>query len=150
MDYLKNNRTRFSFLKIWLSVILTWLPFPFLLIFDFLIIEPYHQICFRLNGMELVNRSDYIQVWDRTKLKYLKWYEKLGCAYCGYANGLMFYAKVIANRTEKHWCGIMHQDKPGFKNLEHQKEQNFLSYNDEKEFEKKYNKFRNYKKYDKS
>ncbi|UWU46891.1 hypothetical protein [Limnospira platensis] len=139
MKYLTIDRNHGNFFKIYLSVLFTWLLLPFVIVFDLLIIEPYHQICFRLNGMELVKRSDYIQVVDRTKLKYLRWYEKLGCAYCGYVNGLMFYAKVIVNRSEKHWCGIRHQKKKGFKNLEHQEEQDFAEYGNEKEYQEKYN-----------
>jgi hypothetical protein len=58
--------------------------------------------------------------------------------YCGYANGLLLYLKEIAGRTEKYWCGIMHENKPGFKPQEYQKEKDFARFDDEEDFKKKY------------
>jgi hypothetical protein len=140
MQYLrkKEDLTPSVYATIWLSVIITWLPFPFLLIFDFFIVEPFHQITFRLNGMELVNRKKHIKVWDRARLQYLNWYQKLGCAYCGYVNGWASYAKEIFSRSEKHWCGIMHEKDPNFKIPKHHIEQDFSEFGDEKEFKEKY------------
>ena len=46
-------------------------------------LEIYHHICFPLYGIPMVKRSQYIRVTDRAKLPYLKWYEKINCAYCG-------------------------------------------------------------------
>jgi hypothetical protein len=54
-----------------------------------------------------VRRSDYL-VFDRHHLSYLNGLEKLNCAYCSYANGLLAYAREIAGRTELHWCPIKH------------------------------------------
>ena len=34
--------------------------------------------------------------------------EKLNCAYCAYANGLVGYVGEIAARTEAYWCPIKH------------------------------------------
>ena len=138
MNYLKKENNTINLVKLWVSASLTWLPLPAFILFDLLIMEPYHQVCFRLNGMELVKRSEYIIVWDRTRLKYLKWYQKLGCAYCGYVNGLMHYSKEIANRSEKHWCGIMHKNKSDFKGFKHQKDQEFAEYNNPEDFKEKY------------
>lgn len=58
--------------------------------------------------------------------------------YCGYANGFLLYAKEIAGRTEKYWCGVMHESKPGFKTQESQVRQDFARYGDEEDFKKKY------------
>ena len=58
--------------------------------------------------------------------------------YCGYANGFLLYAKEIAGRTEKYWCGIMHEKKPGFKVQTNQVAQKFARYGDEEDFRKKY------------
>ena len=99
-----------------------------LVIFD-LCLEMYHQICFRLYKIPIVKRSQYIKI-DRHKLAYLIWYEKIYCAYCGYANGLMHYASIIAGETEKYWCGIKHGKDPNFTPPEHHKD--FLEYGDEK------------------
>lgn len=73
---------------------------------------------------------------DRQKLSYLTIYDKVNCAYCGYANGLMHYGTRIAGDTEKYWCGIKHTPGKGFKEPEHHKD--FLKYGDEKAFKEKY------------
>ncbi|MFA5188042.1 MAG: hypothetical protein WC460_01625 [Patescibacteria group bacterium] len=103
-----------------------------LVLFD-LCLEMYHQICFRLYKIPIVKRSMYIKI-DRQKLKYLTRWEKVNCAYCGYANGLMHYASIIAAKTEKYWCGIKHAKDPNFIPPEHHK--NFLEYGDAKAYEK--------------
>ncbi len=107
-----------------------------LVVFD-VFLEMYHRICFPLYGLPCVRRCDYIRI-DRHKLSYLRWYEKINCAYCGYANGWMHYASVIASETEIYWCGIMHKKYNGFKPPEHHKD--FLPYDDKKAFEEFVNK----------
>jgi hypothetical protein len=114
-----------------------WAPLPFILLLD-VFIELYHQICFPIYGLEKVKRSDYVMIMDRARLDYLNPMEKINCMYCGYGNGVLLYWKEIAGRTEKYWCGIMHQDKPGFKALTYQKELKFSRYNDQADFEQKY------------
>lgn len=86
----------------------------------------------------MVKRAEYILVMDRNKLQYLNFFEKLGCMYCGYANGLLVYMKEVAGRTEKYWCGIMHEGKTGFKPQVYQEQENFARYNDKKDFDDKY------------
>lgn len=103
-----------------------------LVLFD-ICLEIYHQICFRLYGIPIVVRASYIK-FDRHKLKYLNQWEKLNCTYCGYANGLMRYATVIAGETEKYWCGIKHAKDPNFIPPVHHKD--FLEYGDEKAYRK--------------
>jgi len=135
MDYRKFYLKRF-----WghlFSMPFIWLPLPFLLVLD-LIVELYHQVCFPIYGLPKVKRKEFILIIDRNKLKYLYPLEKLGCMYCGYANGVVAYFKEIANRTEKYWCGVMHENKPGFKTQAHQVDQNFSVFNDEKDFNDKY------------
>ena len=83
--------------------------------------EIYHQICFRLYGLKPIRRRDYIAI-DRPRLKKLSFFEKLACAYCGYANGLAAYLVAIAAETEAYWCAIMHQNKNIIANQPHQKE----------------------------
>ena len=70
----------------------------------------YQAICFPAYGIEKVKRSDYL-VFDRGHLAYLNALEKLNCAYCSYANGLIAYAREIAGRTEAYWCPIKHARK---------------------------------------
>lgn len=67
----------------------------------------YQHICFRVYGIDLVRRSDHV-VLDRHILAYLNLIEKINCAYCGYGNGVIAYAREIAGRTEAHWCPIKH------------------------------------------
>ena len=97
-----------------------------LFVFD-ISVEVYHRICFPLYGIRLVPRSEYILI-DRHKLSYLSAFEKINCAYCGYANGLMAYSSEIAARTEKYWCGIKHSQQSDFNQPAHHK--NFLPYGD--------------------
>lgn len=135
MNYHKFRRKRF-----WghlFSVPFIWLPLIALLLSDF-VITLYQEVCFPIYNLEKVKRSEYILVWDRTKLKYLTPIEKIDCAYCGYANGVLLYLKEIAGRTEKYWCGIMHENKPGFKVQASQIAQDFSTFGDEEDFHKKY------------
>jgi hypothetical protein len=67
----------------------------------------YQAVCFRAYGIPRVSRADYF-VFDRGHLAYLNALEKLNCAYCSYANGLIAYVREIAGRTEQYWCPIKH------------------------------------------
>jgi hypothetical protein len=78
---------------------------PLLLLDIFVTI--YQHICFPVYGIAKVRRRDYF-VFDRHHLSYLNALEKLNCAYCSYANGLISYTREIAGRTELHWCPIKH------------------------------------------
>lgn len=105
-----------------------------LVLFD-ISMEIYHNICFRLYGIPLVKRSRYIKI-DRHKLKYLSWYDKINCAYCGYGNGLMNYTQTIAAQTEKYWCGVKHKKGNNF--IEPKHHQEFADYNDEEDLKEKF------------
>ena len=74
------------------------------LVFD-LSFTLYQHTCFRAYGIARVRRRDYL-VNDRHKLAYLNTIEKVNCAYCGYANGVIAYAREIFSRTEQYWCPI--------------------------------------------
>jgi hypothetical protein len=67
----------------------------------------YQSVCFPAYGIAKVERARYIAL-DRGALKYLNWIERLNCNYCGYANGLVAYAREIASRTEQYFCPIKH------------------------------------------
>lgn len=67
----------------------------------------YQVICFPVYGIRKVPRGDFVVV-DRHHLAYLNPIEKLNCAYCGYANGVLAYARSVAARSEEHWCPIKH------------------------------------------
>ena len=78
---------------------------PFLLLDLF--VSLFQAVCFPIYGIAKIKRSDYF-VFDRHHLAYLNALEKLNCAYCSYANGLMAFAGEIAARTEQYWCPIKH------------------------------------------
>jgi len=81
------------------------LIFPLLLLDLFVTV--YQAVCFPVYGIAKVRRSDYL-VFDRHHLGYLNALEKLNCAFCSYANGLIAYTREIAGRTEQYWCPIKH------------------------------------------
>ncbi len=72
-----------------------------------LCVTVYQHICFRAYGLERVKRGDYVVI-DRQHLAYLNGLEIFNCLYCGYANGVIAYAREIAGRTELYWCPIKH------------------------------------------
>lgn len=78
---------------------------PMLLLDAFLFV--YQAICFPVYHITKAKRSDYV-VLDRGDLPYLNVLEKFNCMYCGYANGLMGYAREVAARTEQFFCPIKH------------------------------------------
>lgn len=79
--------------------------FPLLLLDAFVFL--YQLICFPVYGISKVRRRDYL-VFDHQDLVYLNLLEKINCAYCSYANGLVSYVKEIVARTEQYWCPIKH------------------------------------------
>lgn len=89
-------------------------PFIYVLIVPLILLDifvsAYQAVCFPTYGIEKVKRGDYL-VFDRSHLAYLNALEKLNCAYCSYANGLLAYVHEIAGRTEAYWCPIKHARK---------------------------------------
>jgi hypothetical protein len=71
------------------------------------IITVYQSVCFPIYKMPKVVRGDYL-LFDRRRLAYLNFIEKLNCEYCAYANGILAYATEIAGRTEQYFCPIRH------------------------------------------
>lgn len=67
----------------------------------------YQAICFRVYKIKQVERHRYM-VFDRAGLAYLNAIEKLNCAYCSYANGVIAYVREVGSRTEQYWCPIKH------------------------------------------
>jgi len=100
-SYIRNARI----LHILSAPVIYSLFFPFLLV-D-ISVSIYQQVCFRIYGMPMVRRSDYMLI-DRHHLAYLNPIEKFNCMYCGYVNGVIGYVREIAARTEQYWCPIKH------------------------------------------
>lgn len=67
----------------------------------------YQWTCFPVYGIPAVMRGDYV-VLDRHQLAYLNIIERSNCVYCGYANGVLAYAREVASLTEQYWCPIKH------------------------------------------
>lgn len=129
MEYRHNRKRRIVHVFLTPIIYLPFLPF---LILD-LAVECYHRICFPLFDLPYIKRSAHIR-FDRFRLPYLKWYERINCLYCEYANGLMSYVSAIVAQTERYWCGIKHREDAGFRPPAHHKD--FLPYGDQSAFEK--------------
>lgn len=91
-----------------------------------LVVMIYQVICFPVYGIPMVKRREYI-VLDRYTLGYLNLWEKAGCLYCEYFNGLMGYVREVAARTEQYWCPIRHA-RPT--KAVHSRYRHFFSYGD--------------------
>ncbi|SIO54128.1 hypothetical protein SAMN05444722_3318 [Rhodovulum sp. ES.010] len=72
-----------------------------------LFVAIYQAVCFPVYGIDKVKRSEHVVI-DRHQLAYLNGLQKLNCAYCGYANGVLALAREVAARTEQYWCPIKH------------------------------------------
>jgi len=90
----------------------------------------FQLVCFTAWGMERIKRSDYVIV-DRHRLAYLNGIQKLNCAYCGYANGVIAYAREAASRSEQYWCPIKHALRV---RAPHQRYRRFVDYGDAEGF----------------
>jgi hypothetical protein len=97
---------------------------PFVLLDLF--ISVYQFVCFPAFGIPTVRRSDYMVI-DRVHLSYLNIIEKINCAYCSYANGLIAYAREIASLTEQYWCPIKHARRVI---AAHERYRSFIDYGD--------------------
>ena len=86
----------------------------------------YQHVCFRAYGVPRVRRRDYL-INDRHKLGYLNAIEKVNCTYCGYANGMVAYAREIVARTEQYWCPIRHARRVSYSHSRYPK---FFAYGD--------------------
>ncbi|WOJ90480.1 hypothetical protein RZS28_04070 [Methylocapsa polymorpha] len=98
----------------------------------------YQHICFRAYGIPRVTRSEYVVI-DRHHLSYLNLIEAINCAFCGYANGVISYAREIAGRTEQHWCPIKHALRIRDPHARYLK---FLEYGDAEGYRSKLEEFR--------
>lgn len=103
------------------------------LLFLDLMITLYQHICFRIYGIPLVVRSEYMRV-DRLQLSYLNALEKLNCLYCSYGNGLIEYCREISGRTEQYWCPIKHARRTPDP---HQRMDHFVDYGDAESYKKR-------------
>jgi hypothetical protein len=118
-------------------------PLVYSLIFPFFLLDMgttlYQQICFRIYGIPLVHRGDYL-IMDRQHLAYLNIIEKLNCLYCGYANAVIEYVREVAARTEQYWCPIKHTRRSPDP---HRLSQDFIDYGDVESYRARLDELRN-------
>jgi hypothetical protein len=86
----------------------------------------YQLGCFQVWALEPARRRDYV-VFDRHHLPYLNTFEKFGCIYCSYFNGVISFTRDVASRTEAYWCPIKHVNRPA---PPHERYDDFLAYGD--------------------
>jgi len=101
-------------------------------------ISAYQAICFRAYRIPRVQRRDYI-AFDRDRLAYLNLVERLNCAYCSYANGVVAYVREVSSRTEQYWCPIKHAVKVSDP---HRRYYEFLEYGDAEGYRGRLEEFR--------
>lgn len=126
LRYIRNS----SLVSILLAPIFYALIVPLLLL-D-VAVTLFQAIAFPIYRIKKVPRDDFI-VMDRHHLSYLNGIEKLNCAFCGYANGLLAYAREIAGRTEVYWCPIKHARKTSG---QHRRYLNFAEFGDAEAYRK--------------
>lgn len=131
--YLRNSR-----FFVLLTGPVIWMCLPPIILID-LIGSIYQKVCFPIYGIPRVNRNEYV-IFDRHRLRYLNFIEKLNCEYCAYVNGILAYFSEIAARTEQHWCPIKHA---GCAKCEHSRYRNFVEYGDSRQYRGSFNKVRN-------
>ncbi len=109
---LRQNVWRFI-LNAQLPIILV-APFIYSMVIPLVILDLflalYQAVCFPVYGIKKVPRGDFIVI-DRQYLQYLNIFERFNCVYCGYANGLIGYAREVGARTENYWCPIKHAQR---------------------------------------
>jgi len=103
-------------------------------------LEIYHQVCFRIYNIPLVNSKEFF-IYDRQLLPYLNWLEKFNCLYCSYVNNIFRYAVEIGGRTERFWCPIKYARRMEHTHSEYNK---FVGYLDAENFRKKWQGLRDF------
>ena len=81
-------------------------------IFD-LSVSVYQYVCFPLYGIPCVSRRTYVRAGTRGK-GMLTPLDRFNCWYCGYASGVIEYARVVVAETERYWCPLRHAKMSGF------------------------------------
>jgi len=111
-------------------------PFVYAMIVPFVFLDIsvniYQAICFRLWKLPRLDRSKYVVI-DRHHLAYLNGLEKLNCIYCGYANGVVAFARDVAGRSEEFWCPIKHARRA---ESPHRDYYNFIEFGDAEGWDK--------------
>ncbi len=117
-------------------------PFIYGLIFPLVFLDIsvslYQAICFPIYRIAKVRRADYL-VFDHQHLQYIDIIERIHCAYCTYANGVIAHALEVASRTEQYFCPIKHAHKILGRQARYQ---HYLEYGDAQDYHAKLEAFR--------
>lgn len=109
---LRQSSARFLWESPRFSLVLS--PVIYSLVLPLLVLDAwlwvYQALCFPVYGIKKVDRARYI-VLDRRSLPYLNAIQRFNCDYCGYANGVIAYAREVASRTEQYFCPIKHASR---------------------------------------
>lgn len=86
-------------------------PFFYMMIPPLVILDIFtaffQAVIFPVCGITKAERGKYVHL-DRGKVKHLPWIDRFHCNYCGYANGVLAWAREVAFRVEQYWCPIKH------------------------------------------
>ena len=69
--------------------------------------QAYQAIYFYTYGLPKVPRESYV-ILDRGNLQGLTGGQRINCAYCDYANGVLAWVCAVAGITEAYSCAIKH------------------------------------------
>lgn len=114
------------------SIPFIWLPLVSTVL-SHLLVGMYQFICFPFYGLEKVKLRNYVS-FDREKLSYLSFIDKINCAYCSYSNGVFGWMAEIGHRTEFYWCGVKHENQPDNPAFAYQEK--FAAYGSEEDYER--------------
>lgn len=106
-------------------------------------IEIYHQVCFRLYKIPVVDAKKYF-IYDRQLLSLLNPIDKLNCLYCSYVNNLIRYSAEIGARTERYWCPIKYYRRVNDPHSQYEKFVEVGDASDVEEFKEKWEKLRDF------
>lgn len=85
----------------------------FVIVFIDISVWLYQEIYFRINRIPKLKRGKFVS-FERGRLVGLTMLQKINCTYCQYANGVILWAKGVANQTEIYSCAIKYKhDLPG-------------------------------------
>jgi hypothetical protein len=109
----KGLSTRRTFFLIdWFASLVIWSLIILIAVID-IALHIYQFIYFGIKKIPKVPRNKYVVI-RRHLLRGLNFAQKMGCAYCEYTNGVILWAKAVANQTEIYSCAIKHSHKlPG-------------------------------------
>lgn len=114
-------RQRNLFLSI-LAAISAYLMIVPLVLADFSLWQ-FQQLYFGIYRIPKINRKKYF-CFDRHLLSQLTIVQKINCAYCTYANGVIHFASAVAAQMERYSCAVKHtKNVPG-----HQHQADFIEY----------------------